>query len=483
MDAPPSAPQERSLSWLLHEAVARFDLRSDQAEPAAIDASIRGGVVFRGTNLWLLIFAIVVASAGLNVNSTAVIIGAMLISPLMGPIMGIGYGAGVGDFKLLRLSLWNLALASGASVVASAAYFALSPLSTAHSELLARTTPTIWDVIIALFGGLAGIVGVTRREKSNVIPGVAIATALMPPLCTAGYGLATFNLSYFVGAAYLFFINSVFIATATLAMTRVMRLPAVAYVDAATRLRTRLWIGGVVMGTALPSLWLAGRLVSAEVFDARARAFLADAFPEDGATLVATRELDASRRVLRVTIIGEPISEPEKEALTARLAGYGLDNARLVVAQNAQPELDVSGLRRELTEDLYQRTLTLLDARGARIAELEAELDELAAERATHGALELEIRAQLPDTGPILVTSGGAEETGRSLVVVLERATRLADEDLARLQSWLAVRSGAAVIKIFDVPPAPSADPEPTASAPGAAPDKKPTGKAAPQKP
>ena len=171
---------------------------------------ISKNVEFKGANLWILIFAILVASVGLNVNSTAVIIGAMLISPLMGPIMGVGLAAGINDFELLKKSLKNLGIAIAISIITSTIYFSFTPLNDAQSELLARTEPSIWDVLIALFGGLAGIVAGSRKEKSNAIPGVAIATALMPPLCTAGYGLATGNVYYFFGAFYLFFINSVF---------------------------------------------------------------------------------------------------------------------------------------------------------------------------------------------------------------------------------------------------------------------------------
>ncbi|HNH49865.1 MAG TPA: DUF389 domain-containing protein, partial [Myxococcota bacterium] len=156
---PPFFPEPGLRKQLLY----LLDLREDQADPEVIDQNVRSGVVFRGTNLWLLLFAMIIASIGLNVNSTAVIIGAMLISPLMGPIIGAGYGTAIGDHRLLRRSIWNLAIAAGASVAVSAAYFSLSPLSTAHSELLARTTPTVWDVGIAFFGGLAGIVGMTRR--------------------------------------------------------------------------------------------------------------------------------------------------------------------------------------------------------------------------------------------------------------------------------------------------------------------------------
>ena len=226
--------------------ISRFDLRHDQANSAEIDYTFRSGVEFRGTNLWVLIFAILVASIGLNVNSTAVVIGAMLISPLMGPIMALGYGAGINDSALMKKSIFNLGLAAVLSLIASTLYFLISPLSQAHSELLARTTPTIWDVLIALFGGLAGVIGVTRKVKSNLIPGVAIATALMPPLCTAGYGLAVGNWQFFIGAFYLFTINCVFIAIATLMMIRLMGLPSVKILEDKNLLKRRTIIGFII---------------------------------------------------------------------------------------------------------------------------------------------------------------------------------------------------------------------------------------------
>ena len=199
----------------------RFSLDEDKAQRDEVVASISKGVVFRGVNLWVLIFATMIASLGLNVNSAAVIIGAMLISPIMGPIMGIGLSLGINDFELLKKSLRNYALMFVVAIVTSTAYFLVSPLSSNSSELLARTVPTTYDVLIALFGGLAGIVAQTRQDRtSTVIPGVAIATALIPPLCTAGFGLATGQIRFFFGAFYLFFINSVFIALATYAMVR-----------------------------------------------------------------------------------------------------------------------------------------------------------------------------------------------------------------------------------------------------------------------
>lgn len=209
--------------WLKAKEILRdrLSITDDKADDDVIDERIRGDVSMKGANLWILMFAILVASIGLNVNSTAVIIGAMLISPLMGPIMGIGYGAGINDFSLIRSGFKNLAIATLIALLTSTLYFLISPLDMARSELLARTTPTVWDVMIGLFGGLAGIVAVTRKEKTNVIPGVAIATALMPPLCTAGFGLATGHWNYFFGAFYLYTINFVFIALASFMIVRV----------------------------------------------------------------------------------------------------------------------------------------------------------------------------------------------------------------------------------------------------------------------
>ncbi|MEL6924720.1 MAG: TIGR00341 family protein, partial [Bacteroidota bacterium] len=201
----------------------RFNLDEDKANEQQIIEDIKKNVVFRGTNLWILMFAIMICSVGLNVNSTAVIIGAMLISPIMGPIMGVGLGVGINDFELIVQALKNLVIAAGISIIVSALYFMISPVGEERSELINRISPTIFDVFIAFFGGLAGIVAGSRTEKSNAIPGVAIATALMPPLCTAGFGIATAEWKYFFGAFYLFSINCVFISLATYLIVRLLR--------------------------------------------------------------------------------------------------------------------------------------------------------------------------------------------------------------------------------------------------------------------
>lgn len=209
-----------------------LDLNKDKDDELTIVDTICKGVEFKGSNLWILIFAIFMASLGLNVNSTAVIIGAMLISPLMGPIMGIGLSVGINDLDLLKRSFKSYLIATFFSVITATVFFLVfSPFSEAQSELLARTSPTIYDVFIALFGGAAGVVALSTKEKGNVIPGVAIATALMPPLCTAGFGLATGNWIYFLGAFYLYFINSVFISVATFLGVRIMKFRAKKFVD------------------------------------------------------------------------------------------------------------------------------------------------------------------------------------------------------------------------------------------------------------
>ena len=217
--------------------LASFRLMSDKEEIPEVIKSIESGVVFRGTNLWVLTFAIFVASLGLNVNSTAVIIGAMLISPLMGPIIGMGLSMGIHDLSLLKKSALNYLFAVVVSLVTSTIFFLISPIDEAHSEILARTSPNIYDVLIAFFGGMAGIIALSSRLKGNVIPGVAIATALMPPLCTAGYGLASWKLNFFFGAFYLFIINTVFIALATLVTVTLLKFPYKDQPDKAERKR------------------------------------------------------------------------------------------------------------------------------------------------------------------------------------------------------------------------------------------------------
>lgn len=438
----------------------RFDLRADQADVAEIDATIRSGVEFRGTNLWVLIFAILIASVGLNVNSTAVVIGAMLISPLMGPIIGLGYGAGVNDSALMRSSLFNLGLAAFISLLASTLYFWLTPLTQAHSELLARTTPSIWDVLIALFGGLAGVIGVTRRVKSNLIPGVAIATALMPPLCTAGYGLATGNLSYFLGAFYLFAINSVFIAIATLMMVRVMRLPNVNVLEDRSLLKRRTVIGLVVLLTLVPSVFLAIQLVQKEWFDANAARFVREVLRTRPNLLVVSQETDFKGRQLQVNVVGDRLPDAEIKVLEARLSDYGLANVSLTLAQSGQVMPDMSLIKKDLINEFLQTSRSDITERKTRIAALQAQLQAAQNSAATQlplSAIYRELQAQFPQalllnvaTGLRSVAAVGEQATLKTavqrplLLVTLQLRDALSDAEQERLRLGLQTRAGLA---------------------------------------
>lgn len=459
MAALPTLVYSMTLDSLNRRFHARFDLRPDQAEVAEIDATFRSGVEFRGTNLWVLIFAIFIASIGLNVNSTAVIIGAMLISPLMGPIMALGYGAGINDSALMRSSLFNLGLAALISLLASTVYFWVTPLTLAHSELLARTTPSIWDVLIALFGGLAGVIGATRRIKSNLIPGVAIATALMPPLCTAGYGLAVGNLSYFWGAFYLFSINCVFIAIATLMMVRVMRLPSVKLLEDRSLIKRRTVIALVVVLTMVPSLFLAINLVQKEWFDTNAARFVQQVLRAKTNVMVVSQEPDFHARQLRVNVVGDRLLDADIKAMEQRLPEFGLEGVQLALAQSGQVMPDMNAVKRDLLNDFLQTNRADIAERDARIAALQGELHNLRKSVSVQLPLKdiyNEVRSQFPQALQVSVTSGFRTEAEKPqlqsapggerplLLVQLKLREPLSAGEQERLRLGLRTRAGLA---------------------------------------
>lgn len=430
----------------------RFNLRDDQADPGEIDRLIRDGVVFKGTNLWVLMLAIFIASIGLNVNSTAVIIGAMLVSPLMGPIMGVGYGAGINDFELIRRSLKNLGIAALISLITSTSYFLVSPLSEAQSELFARTTPTIWDVLIALFGGMAGMIAASRKERTNVLPGVAIATALMPPLCTAGYGLATGSAHYFFGAFYLFSINGVFIAFATLLMVSYMRLPHKHFVSAEVESKVHRTIFAVVLVTILPSIYLAYGLVTSEAFRARATEFLHKeyAFPN---TYVAKADISPETRTIEVSLIGDRIPDDRLSALARRLAAYGLADAKVINHQSGVKELDVGALKTGILKEILGTTQQSSEEKDRRIAELETRLAAATSANTLHQKTAEELRAQYPSITRVAIAVAPVWEKDNStqtqIALVQLTSTRpLAAQDQARIRAWLKVKMSVADVRL-----------------------------------
>lgn len=432
----------------------RFSLIEDKAEDAQIDASIRSGVVLRGTNLWVLMFAILIASIGLNVNSTAVIIGAMLISPLMGPIMGIGYGVGIYDQDLIRKSFRNLGIATIISLLVSTVYFLLTPLSDAQSELLARTSPTIWDVLIAFFGGLAGIIGATRSEKTNIIPGVAIATALMPPLCTAGYGLANGNWHFFFGAFYLYSINCVFIAFASILIIWVLNPSHKMFVDERTETRVSRVLTAVVILTLLPSIYLAWKLVKEEVFNANARVFINKELAFED-THLAERNIDPVKKQIQVTLIGDVISQEKLKDIEARLMMYGLTNTTLLVHQSKDNAVDVTALKSNILNDLYKDNLHVLEEKNKTIQALQSELQGVSAHKEEWRSISAELHAQYPQIREVLFSEavqwkiGENNPNDKQILVSITASSKLSRNDQYRIIEWLKVRIKTDSIKLI----------------------------------
>ncbi|WP_134090057.1 DUF389 domain-containing protein [Olivibacter sp. XZL3] len=351
----------------VYKLIEKFSISSEREEYGLIHETVEKGIYFKGTNLWILIFAIVIACVGLNVNSTAVIIGAMLISPLMGPILGMGYSLATYDFKLLRKALTNFGFAVSASLATSTLYFLLTPLSEAHSELLARTQPNIYDVIIAMVGGLAGIVALSSKQKGNVIPGAAIATALMPPLCTAGYGLSTANWSYFFGAFYLFTINTVFIAAATLVTVRFLKYPIWHQTEEGLKQRANMWVSIIVTITIIPSIYFGYVLVQREKFKQEAARFIKNETYIEGDYLLKS-DIDPLEQSIHLTYGGKLIPETAKAQLQERLKNYALTGAKVSIQQGfsfsevgddllelTQQQAEINRLRSELSLNLRRQ--------------------------------------------------------------------------------------------------------------------------------
>ncbi len=348
-----------------------FRLNNEKENHQTVIDRIDTGVVFKGTNLWILVFAIFIASLGLNVNSTAVIIGAMLISPLMGPIMGLGLGMGINDLQLLRKSLINYLLAAVVGLTTSTIFFLISPISDAHSEILARTSPNIYDVLIAFFGGLAGIIATSSTQKGNVIPGVAIATALMPPLCTAGYGLATLQFYYFFGAIYLFLINTVFIALATLVTVRLLKFPFHHLPDASAEARAKRVVGAVVFITLLPSIYFGYTLVQENKFTSRVNDFITHEtnFKED---YLLNKTIDFKSKSIILTFGGRKIKPEEIETIKTKLKEYNLHGATLEIKQGFASLGDLKN------NEQFKQMATALQAIEIELTNLHSKLDSIA---------------------------------------------------------------------------------------------------------
>ena len=322
---------------IIEKIKVHFKILPDKENEQDIIAQITSGVTFRGANLWVLIFAIFIASLGLNVNSTAVIIGAMLISPLMGPIIGMGLAVGINDLELLKRSAKNYGVATLISVLTAMVYFLISPLSDVQSELLARTSPTLYDVLIAFCGGAAGIIALCTGGKGNIIPGVAIATALMPPLCTAGFGLATGHWLYFLGAFYLFFINTVFIALATYCGVRMFHFKQKESSAPEKDSKTHRIMMALVVATMIPAVFMTVYIVRQSMFYNNVNSFVKAELSQRG-TQIISNNVDKDSMKLRIVAVGKEITEAKQKEAQGRMEFYGLGDYQLRIIQGTQSD-------------------------------------------------------------------------------------------------------------------------------------------------
>jgi len=434
-----------------------FSLTGHLVSQPEAEQAIREGVSFKGTNIVILILAILIASLGLNTNSTAVIIGAMLISPLMGPIIGIGLGIGIMDFDLLKRCLRNLVMSAGFSVIASTVYFLISPVSTGHSELLARTSPTIYDVLIGFFGGAAGIFAIGSRSKGNVIPGVAIATALMPPLCTAGYGLATWQPGYFFGAFYLFLINSIFIGLATFIGVKLMHFKPVATVDTARARKVRRTVYIIAVLTLLPSIYLTWSMLRQSRFEINAGRFVAEECAFAGTHVLSTAtDWQRGHGTVTITLIGKVLPEDSlRLALTSRLKFYGLQGTDLRIVQGAGPQLAQGALTGTSVRDIYEISQAALAAKQATVDSLRSELAVRNAADTLAGTLVPELHVLFPQVADIAVgrTVFASTEDGRLDTVdiaLVSYSEPMKEDKRTELAAYLQARLRLHDVRIID---------------------------------
>jgi len=421
-----------------------FNLEQGEEQKEKVLANVQASIVFSGANLWILACAIMIASVGLNVNSTAVVIGAMLISPLMGPIVGAGFALAMFDFVLLRKALKNLGISTLIGLVVSFVYFSVSPFKEAQSEILSRTAPNIYDVLIAFFGGLVGVIAVTRVEKGNPIPGVAIATALMPPLCTAGYGLATGNFTFLAGALFLYTINCVFICLATYFIAKLLKYPAIGFVDEKQERRIRTWVSVITISMIVPSVYFAYQFIQEQRFKEKVNEFVSQEFESRGYTILyrKTSYTPAGPRKLELAFLARKFTGEEIKAENEKLANYGLHQTQLVIRQDSAFLARASAGKIETNE--------ADPAQNRMINELKTELDQYRIEAEN---ILPEARAIIPELQSLSVSRQKiltAQDSAYFMPVALyqtEKPLKTAQEEI--LRTWLKVKMKTDTVEIF----------------------------------
>lgn len=449
-------PKDRNTFAIKNFLSEYLDLRKDKDDELATVDSIRKGVEFKGANLWILIFAIFMASLGLNVNSTAVIIGAMLISPLMGPIMGVGLSVGLNDFELMKRSLKSFLITTLFSVTTATIFFLVSPVAEGQSELLARTSPTIYDVLIALMGGLAGVTALSTKEKGNVIPGVAIATALMPPLCTAGYGLATGNLIYFLGAFYLYFINSVFISLATFLGIRVMRFQQKEFVDKNREKKVRKYIVLIAVLTMCPAAYLTVGIIQDTFFESAANRFVTEQLSFESTQVLDKKILHEGKgHEIRVVLIGQEVPEASIAIARSKMKDYKLNDTKLIVLQGMNNEaVDISSIRAMVMEDFYKNSEQRLVEQKQKITDLEYSLKQYKSFDELGRTIVPELKVLYPSVQSVSISQ--AIETNVETVkmdtitlAVLKFGKNPDAKEKGKITEWLKARTGAKKLRLI----------------------------------
>lgn len=409
----------------------------------AAEQAIRNNIEFKGPNAWILAVAIIIASVGLNVNSIPVIIGAMLISPLMGPIFGLGLGLGINDINLMKQAGKNLLIMVSISLFVSLIYFLITPLSLSNpTELLARTRPTIFDVMIALFGGFAGIFEQCRKEKGTVFSGVAIATALMPPLCTAGYGLATGNLGSFLGALYLLCINCLFITMATYLLVKYFRFKKTEYADQGFGLRTQRITTVLIILFLVPSIWSAVILVKQNNFEAKAIEFV-EAHRSIGKSIIYDYKIDhEDGSVLKVFFTGETLSPSGRANLFVYAKEHGIKEDQIMIKEYIT---QTSHDNDEVFKGIYERMDSKIDQYENKIDQLNKELQAARKDELPYVQIASEISAVYPVVKHISIAQGAhiavdSMSVSSCMMVKVQTDSLMQEASVEQLKNWLKVR-------------------------------------------
>jgi uncharacterized hydrophobic protein (TIGR00271 family) len=423
------------MKTILNKFFAYINLSKGEEEKKKVLDFVMSNISFRGSNLWILACAIVVASVGLNVNSTAVIIGAMLISPLMGPIIGAGFGLGVYDFNLLKRSLKNLLIATLVGLFVSTVYFYISPFKEVQPELLSRTSPNIYDILIAFFGGLVGAIAITRVEKGNPIPGVAIATALMPPLCTAGYGLALGSFKFFFGAMYLYSINCVFICISTFFIVKYLKYPTKKQLDEKTQKQVKFIIYGLITVLILPSIYFAYQLIEEKKYQHQIDLFMDNEFSQKGITILYKKtKFNEKPKKLELGFLAKKYSENEIKKLNQRLQEYDIKNTTLIVMQDTTDlKSDILNEINFKKSELSQKDVSILNLKK-----------EIASNTYDNKALLAEIKILFPEVDNISMsnhTFNVNTDSSRTVPVLIYKSKEeLSTDANQKLSLWLQQR-------------------------------------------